>query len=163
MLCFMPHRIGAQGETYVQQEQLNNVIEADFDDIFRKDFFRKGNWNRDFFKNNNPIVLELGCGKGEYTVGLGQMFPNKNFIGIDIKGARMHKGAKMAHEAGMNNAAFLRTRPELIDRMFESDEDRRTAYFAAAIVAWASTRRPIERFFLMQPFIGAAVERSRLV
>jgi len=107
---------------FAELATFNNVIEADFDDIFRKDFFRKGNWNRDFFKNNNPIVLELGCGKGEYTVGLGRMFPNKNFIGIDIKGARMHKGAKMAHEAGMNNAAFLRTRIEFITSFFGPNE-----------------------------------------
>lgn len=101
---------------------LDNVIEANFDDIFRKDYYRKGGWKQEFFKNDRPIVLELGCGKGEYTVGLGQMFPDKNFIGIDIKGARMHQGAKQAHETGITNAAFLRTRIEFINSFFGKDE-----------------------------------------
>ena len=73
----------------------------------------KGKWH-EFFGNHNPIVLELGCGKGEYTVGLARLFPEKNFIGIDIKGARMHKGATEARDAGMTNVAFLRTQIELI-------------------------------------------------
>ena len=81
----------------------------------------RGKW-RDFFKNDNPIVLELGCGKGEYTVGLGELFPDKNFIGIDIKGARMHSGAMRAMEKGMDNVGFLRTQIELLDRFFAPGE-----------------------------------------
>ena len=77
----------------------------------------KGKWH-EFFGNHNPIVLELGCGKGEYTVGLARLFPEKNFIGIDIKGARMHKGATEARDAGMTNVAFLRTQIELIASFF---------------------------------------------
>ena len=82
----------------------------------------KGKWNAEFFGNNNPIVLELGCGKGEYTVGLGGLFPDKNFIGVDIKGARMWSGAKEALEKEMGNIAFLRTNIELIDRFFAPGE-----------------------------------------
>lgn len=81
----------------------------------------KGRW-RDFFGNDNPIVLELGCGKGEYTVGLARLFPDKNFIGIDIKGARMHKGATEARDSGMKNVAFLRTQIELLDNFFVPGE-----------------------------------------
>ena len=82
----------------------------------------KGNWNRDFFKNDHPIVLELGCGRGEYAVGLARRYPEKNFIGVDIKGARMWTGAKQAQEEGLANVAFLRTNIEIIDRFFAPGE-----------------------------------------
>lgn len=85
-------------------------------------FDMKGKWHKEFFKNDHPIVLELGCGRGEYTVGLGKMFPNKNFIAVDIKGARMWTGATESLEAGMTNVAFLRTNIEIIDRFFGSGE-----------------------------------------
>lgn len=81
-----------------------------------------GHWRDAFFHNDNPIVLELGCGRGEYTVGLAQKYPDKNFIGVDIKGARMWAGAKQAVEAGLTNAAFLRTNIEVITAFFEKDE-----------------------------------------
>ncbi|MHC5201979.1 tRNA (guanosine(46)-N7)-methyltransferase TrmB [Myroides sp. LJL119] len=83
---------------------------------------QKGNWAKDFFKNENPIVLELGCGKGEYTVELAKRFPNKNFIGIDIKGARFWRGAKTAVETGLHNVAFVRTQIELLEHAFASGE-----------------------------------------
>lgn len=82
----------------------------------------KGRWNEDFFKNDNPIVLELGCGRGEYTVGLAGLCPELNLIGIDIKGARMWAGAKESLERGMQNVAFLRTEIGLIDRFFAPAE-----------------------------------------
>ena len=82
----------------------------------------KGKWRSEVFKNENPIVLELGCGKGEYSVGLAKSFPNKNFIGIDIKGARFWFGAKEAVEKNLNNVAFLRTQIELVDCFFDHDE-----------------------------------------
>jgi tRNA (guanine-N7-)-methyltransferase len=82
----------------------------------------RGCWNSSFFHNEGPIVLELGCGHGEYTVGLANLFPDKNFIGVDIKGARMWTGAKQSFEAGMKNVAFLRTVIELIDRFFAPGE-----------------------------------------
>ena len=82
----------------------------------------KGKWNSDFFKNSNPIVLELGCGRGEYTVGLARMYPDKNFIGVDIKGARMWTGATEALNEKLANVAFLRTNIEIIDRFFAQGE-----------------------------------------
>ena len=85
-------------------------------------FGMKGKWNTDFFKNNNPIVLELGCGKGEYTVGLGKQFPDKNFIGVDIKGARMWTGARESYQNEMKNVAFLRTNIEMIAYFFAENE-----------------------------------------
>lgn len=99
-----------------------HVIEAP--DIIHIDqpFPLQGRWHNDFFHNDHPIVLELGCGRGEYTVGLGRLFPDKNFIGIDIKGARMWSGATESLQAGMTNVGFLRTRIEFIDRFFASGE-----------------------------------------
>lgn len=100
-----------------------------FDNVFQptraemvSGFDLKGIWNKEVFQNENPIVLELGCGKGEYTVALAEKFPDKNFIGIDIKGARFWRGAKTAVESGMNNVAFLRTQIELIDFAFGENE-----------------------------------------
>ena len=97
-------------------------LQPDFDDVFRTDHPVKGHWNRDFFHNDNPIVLELGCGKGEYTVALAERDPSRNFIGIDIKGARMWRGAKTATERGMSNVGFLRTRIEFIGSLFAEGE-----------------------------------------
>ena len=82
----------------------------------------KNHWNDTFFKNNNPIVLELGCGKGEYSVGLAAKFPNKNFIGIDLKGARFWRGAKTANDSGLTNVGFIRMQIELIDKVFAKNE-----------------------------------------
>ncbi len=85
-------------------------------------FHLKGKWNKDFFGNDNPIVLELGCGKGEYTVALAHKYPKKNYIGIDIKGARMWRGCKTAIEEKMTNVAFIRTRIDLILNFFDKSE-----------------------------------------
>lgn len=93
-----------------------HVFQYPFSALQEKGFEMQGKWGKQFFKNENPIVLELGCGKGEYAVGLAKRYPQKNFIGIDIKGARMWSGAKQALEEGINNVAFLRTNIELIDR-----------------------------------------------
>lgn len=99
-----------------------NLIQPKFEEVFRVDHSLKGKWNEVVFKNDKAIVLELGCGKGEYTVGLAKMYPEKNFIGIDIKGARLWRGAKTAHESSMNNVAFVRTRIENITSFFGKDE-----------------------------------------
>lgn len=87
-----------------------------------KDNFLKGNWANKVFGNNNPIVLELGCGKGEYAVALAELYPEVNFIGVDLKGSRMWTGAKEAKDKGMKNVAFLRTHIEFITRFFAKDE-----------------------------------------
>ena len=99
-----------------------HVFQYPFAVLREKGFDMKGRWNIDFFKNDNPIVLELGCGKGEYAVGLARKYPNKNFIGIDIKGARMWTGAKASLQEGLSNVAFLRTSIELIDHFFAPGE-----------------------------------------
>lgn len=99
-----------------------HVFEYPYSAVDNVPFDMKGNWHKQFFKNENPIVLELGCGRGEYTVGLGSLFPDKNFIGVDIKGARMWTGATEALQADMKNVAFLRTNIEIIDRFFAPGE-----------------------------------------
>jgi len=99
-----------------------HVFQYPFSVLQEKGFDLKGSWNELFFKNNNPIVLELGCGKGEYTVGLAKLFPDKNFIGIDIKGARMWTGAKQSLNEGLKNVAFLRTHIELVNYFFAAGE-----------------------------------------
>ncbi len=98
------------------------MIQPDFEEIFHRDYKLKGQWKKEFFGNDNPIVLELGCGKGEYAVALAQKYPEKNFIGVDIKGARMWRGAKIATELGIPNIAFVRTRIEFIESFFAENE-----------------------------------------
>ncbi|MGE0089765.1 MAG: tRNA (guanosine(46)-N7)-methyltransferase TrmB [Bacteroidales bacterium] len=107
---------------FAEMNTFNHVVQAEFSEVFEKDYKLKGNWNKDFFNNNNPIVLELGCGKGEYTVGLARQNPQMNFIGIDIKGARMWRGAKTALDEGLKNVGFVRTRIDLINSFFASAE-----------------------------------------
>ncbi len=85
-------------------------------------FQYKGNWTDDFFRNENPLILEVGCGKGEYTTGLGKAFPSINFIGIDIKGDRIWKGATDAMNMGLHNVAFLRIQAENINKFFDENE-----------------------------------------
>ena len=100
----------------------NNVFQPTREELVQGEFPLKGKWNKEVFKNNHPLVLELGCGKGEYSVGLAGRYPEKNFIGIDIKGARFWRGAKTAVEGGMHNVAFLRTQIELIENCFAEGE-----------------------------------------
>lgn len=100
----------------------DHVIEPPFEEIFRHDHSLKGRWRSDWFRNNNPIVLELGCGKGEYTVGMAVRYPEKNFIGIDIKGSRMWRGARDALQRKLDNVAFLRTRIEFTGSFFAAGE-----------------------------------------
>lgn len=107
---------------FAEMEELSNVFQPRHEEIFRTDYKLKGKWNTEVFQNNHPIVLEIGCGKGEYTVELGKLYSEKNFIGLDIKGARMWKGAKMAAEEGMNNVAFLRMYAELLEFAFAPGE-----------------------------------------
>ena len=105
---------------FQENDTFANVIQPTRDEVV-KHFPLKGKWHT-HFKNDNPLVLELGCGKGEYSVALAQKYPSKNFIGIDIKGARFWRGAKTALEENLTNVAFLRTQIELIDLLFDTNE-----------------------------------------
>ena len=93
-----------------------NLFQPGFKDL-EDGFTHRGRWH-EYFQNNNPIILELGCGKGEYAIGLAARHPERNYIGIDIKGARLWKGCKLSHDMGLNNVAFIRTRIELIEKFF---------------------------------------------
>jgi tRNA (guanine-N7-)-methyltransferase len=99
-----------------------NVLQPSFEEVFQKVYSARGKWNDEYFKNIGPITLELGCGKGEYTVGLAKRHPEQNFIGIDIKGSRIWKGAKTALETGLSNVFFLRTRIDFVESFFAPDE-----------------------------------------
>lgn len=107
---------------FKENEQFECLIQPPVDEIMHKDHPLKGHWGEKIFGNGNPIILELGCGKGEYTVALAERYPENNYIGVDIKGARLWKGAKYASEHNMGNVAFLRTRIDFIGSMFSTDE-----------------------------------------
>lgn len=107
---------------FADMERYENVFQYPYSVIDDVPFDMKGRWREMYFHNDNPIVVELGCGKGEYAVGLARMFPGINFIGVDIKGARMWTGATQAINEGLKNVAFLRTNIEIIDRFFATDE-----------------------------------------
>ena len=105
-----------------ENDTFDNVFQPKRNELVEQTYPLKRHWHSKVFKNNNPLVLELGCGKGEYSVALAKQFPSKNFIGIDIKGARFWRGAKTAIEESVNNVAFIRTQIELIEHLFESNE-----------------------------------------
>ena len=105
-----------------EMERFENVIQVPYKKLQEADFYLKGNWSAGFFKNENPIILELGCGKGEYTVELAEKNPGFNYIGVDIKGARMYIGAKKALGKNLKNVAFLRTNIEIINHFFGEEE-----------------------------------------
>ena len=106
---------------FKENETFANVFQPSRAEVLQNGLQKKGQWHT-FFGNDNPIVLELGCGKGEYTIGLAKRYPNKNFIGIDIKGARFWRGAKTAIEDQLSNVAFVRTQIELVDHLFDAGE-----------------------------------------
>jgi len=108
-------------EKFIEFDTFKNCFTLFFENII-KGFLLKGSWHSDYFKNSNPIVLELGCGKGEYTIGLSENNHSKNYIGVDIKGNRIWVGAKYAIENNLNNVAFLRTRIDFIEHCFLEDE-----------------------------------------
>lgn len=107
---------------FKENETFANVYQPTREKLVEKSYQLKGNWNLKIFKNSNPLVLELGCGKGEYSVALAQEYPDKNFIGIDIKGARFWRGAKTALKENIPNVAFLRIQIELIEYAFAENE-----------------------------------------
>jgi tRNA (guanine-N7-)-methyltransferase len=110
-------------QKFSEMESFSNVFQYTFQNMKEAGlaFGKKGKW-ADYFGNSNPIVVELGCGKGEYTVALAQLFPDRNFIGIDIKGARMWSGAKDSLQKGLKNAAFVRTSIEMLPAFFAPGE-----------------------------------------
>jgi len=100
----------------------DNLYQPEFSEVLNKKFHLYGKWKESVFNNTNPIVLELGCGKGEYSVGLAERYPEKNFIGIDIKGARIFRGAKTALQKNLKNVAFIRTRVDFVQSFFAKNE-----------------------------------------
>ena len=106
---------------FAEMEHFENVFQPTMAAL-KEGFAMKGKWHSDFFKNDLPIVVELGCGRGEYTVGMAQKYPNKNFIGVDIKGSRIWRGAKTAVEDKMNNVAFIRSKVDFIEHLFTENE-----------------------------------------
>ncbi|MBL7883000.1 MAG: tRNA (guanosine(46)-N7)-methyltransferase TrmB [Bacteroidia bacterium] len=107
---------------FAEVSSFDNCFFLSFEDSQKEGLHLKGKWHSTYFKNNNPIVLELGCGKGEYTIGLAKRFPDKNFIGVDIKGNRIWTGAKIAVQDNMQNVAFIRTRIDFIEACFAKNE-----------------------------------------
>ena len=107
---------------FAEMENLPMVFQYPYGVLRDKGFAMRGHWHEEFFGNGNPITVELGCGKGEYAVGLARRFPERNFIGIDIKGARMWTGAKSAAAEGLRNVAFVRTSIELLEHFFAPGE-----------------------------------------
>lgn len=107
---------------FQEMETFEHVVQFPFNKLKQDNFHLKGNWAKEFFKNKNPIILELGCGKGEYTVALAERNPGFNYIGVDIKGARLFTGAKQALQKGLKNVAFLRTNIEITGQFFGPDE-----------------------------------------
>ncbi len=105
-----------------ENETFKCLIQPTTEELLGKDHHLKGNWGKEIFGNDHPIILELGCGKGEYTVSLAERFPENNYIGVDIKGARLWKGAKYATENNLPNVAFLRMRIDFIDSVFGPEE-----------------------------------------
>ena len=106
---------------FAQMKEYPHVIQPTLNEL-KEGFCLKGKWRKDFFKNDNPLVLELGCGMGEYSVGLANKYPDKNFLGIDIKGARIWQGATESLEKGMKNVGFLRIRIDWIEMCFAKTE-----------------------------------------
>lgn len=107
---------------FSEMDKFPNVIQASIGEVLNNDYKLKGKWKQDYFKNDNPIILEVGCGKGEYTVALAEKYPDKTFFGLDIKGNRMYIGAKYALENKLDNVRFFRTRIEFVNSIFGKDE-----------------------------------------
>lgn len=138
---------------FKENETFENVFQPTRQELTEGKYNLKGNWREKVFKNENPLVLELGCGKGEYTVGLAQRYPNKNFIGIDIKGARFWRGAKTAIEEDINNAAFVRTQIEIIEYVFdESEVDEIWITFPDPQIKYKRTKHRLTNFQFLERY-----------
>jgi tRNA (guanine-N7-)-methyltransferase len=109
---------------FAEIKTFNNVFQPGFEEVYNLPFYLKGKWNELYFRNKNPIILELGCGKGEYTTGMAELNHERNYIGVDIKGARIWTGAKYAYTNQIGNIAFVRTHIEFVHSLFDKDEIR---------------------------------------
>lgn len=109
-------------QRFEEMKGMDYVIQPSMDDIKNDDFYLKGKWGTNFFKKDQPLIIELGCGKGEYSVGLGMLNPDKNYLGVDIKGARIWRGAKDVEENQLQNVGFIRSKIDFIDRFFAENE-----------------------------------------
>lgn len=107
---------------FAENATFDHVVQPSFQELMATGFPLKGKWNSDFFKREAPLVLELGCGKGEYTTGLAELHPERNYVGVDIKGARIWRGARTAKEKGLNNVGFLRTHVDHLLKVFGPQE-----------------------------------------
>ena len=140
---------------FKENETFANVFQPSREELVNQKYALKGNWNNTFFKNSCPLVLELGCGKGEYTVALAKKYPNKNFIGIDIKGARFWRGAKTAIEENIPNVAFLRSQIELIDYAFaEKEVDEIWITFPDPQIKYKRTKHRMTNSVFLQKYKG---------
>ena len=144
---------------FADMERYENVFQYPYSVIDDVPFLMKGHWREMYFHNDNPIVLELGCGKGEYAVGLAKLFPDVNFIGVDIKGARMWTGATQALEEGLKNVAFLRTNIELIERFFSEDEVQEI-WLTFSDPQMKNPRKRLTSSFFMQRYRKFLVDRG---
>lgn len=134
---------------FAENDIFPHVVQPTAAEMQEDTFALKGKWSSEFFKNNQPIVLELGCGKGEYSVELGRRYPDKNFIGVDIKGARIWRGAKTAEEEKIGNVAFLRTRIEFITSAFGPNEvDEIWLTFSDPVIKGNENRRLTSKIFI---------------
>lgn len=109
-------------EHFADMKTMDFVFEPLLETLQNDAFPMKGNWSKEFFKNDNPIIVELGCGKGEYTIGLAKKYPNHNYIGIDVKGARIWYGADEVRSLELKNAGFVRIRIDFLKTIFEENE-----------------------------------------
>ncbi len=107
---------------FEENKTFTSLFQPEHNEVFNAGYYMKGCWHRKYFGNDNPVILELGCGRGEYTVEMGRKYPDLNFIGVDIKGARIWRGAKSADGENLKNVAFLRCRIEFIESVFAADE-----------------------------------------
>lgn len=107
---------------FADMKNMDSVFQPDLDTVLNDKFSLKGKWHADFFKNDNPITVELGCGKGEYAVGLGKKYPDRNYVGIDVKGARLWEGANTVREEGLKNIGWVRARIDFVNTFFGKDE-----------------------------------------
>ncbi len=138
---------------FKENETFDNVIQPSREEILNNSLSLKGNWHKNFFKNENPLVLELGCGKGEYSVSLAKTFPNSNFLGVDIKGARFWRGAKTALEENIHNVGFLRTQIELVDLIFaENEVDEIWITFPDPQIKYKRTKHRLTNFDFLQKY-----------